>query len=73
MENVVQDLQKLLLVHPLLVLATKNSISGDKSTADELMRLLLGSQMSPFLVTFDSTDLAYRQQHNIVALIQSKF
>ncbi|XP_027170086.1 DNA repair protein XRCC2 homolog isoform X3 [Coffea eugenioides] len=38
MENVVQDLQKLLLVHPLLVLATKNSISGDKSTADELMR-----------------------------------
>ncbi|XP_071904530.1 DNA repair protein XRCC2 homolog isoform X2 [Coffea arabica] len=38
MENVVQDLQKLLLVHLLLVLATKNSISGDKSTADELMR-----------------------------------
>ncbi|KAL3513522.1 hypothetical protein ACH5RR_026239 [Cinchona calisaya] len=37
-ENVVQDIQKLLLVHPMLVLASKTTNSGDKYSADEVRR-----------------------------------
>lgn len=40
-ETVVQEIQRLLVEHPMLVLATKSAAFGDKQSTTEVIRLVM--------------------------------